>query len=192
MQWAYLNFRNGGRAGNLQSSDYPGSVADYQIVDVNESPGWRNVYDSLDYDPQTHFYLLKRKNLAARTPIASFEVRHTTTTEEYISLAQGSADTLLGKSLYAGYKLSLSSPVKPFRAWIVFTVFDKDRKTLCYERIPLDWLRTEWKGEENNLISGMFISQLPDSAHSFVTYLWNIDKKPLEISDGKMELFELH
>ena len=59
------------------------------------------------------------------------------------------------------------------------------------ERIPLDWLRTAWGDEKNNLVQGMYLPHLPDSSGNFVTYLWNIDKKPLEISDGKMELFEL-
>jgi hypothetical protein len=191
MQWAYLNFRHGGTAGIVQYSDYPGILADYQIADIIENPSWRDMYDSLDYDHQTGFYLLKRKTPAARIPISSFMISNVSTSEEYISFGQGAADTLRGKQLYAGYRLSIKSPVKPLRAWIVFTAFDKDRKTLCYERIPLDWLRTEWKGENDDLVTGIFIPPIPDQADRFVTYLWNIDKKPLEILHGTLELFVL-
>ncbi len=191
MQWAYLNFRHGGTEGIVQYADYPGTLADYQIAGISENPDWCSTYDSLDYDPQTHFYLLKRKTPAARIPLSSFQISSISTSEEYVSFGQASADSLRGKKLYAGYRISVTSPVKPLRAWIVFTVFDKDRNALCYERIPLDWLRTAWKGENSDVVSGLFIALLPDSAHTFVTYLWNIEKKPLEISTCTVEFFEL-
>ncbi|MDD5507683.1 MAG: hypothetical protein PHD25_05050 [Bacteroidales bacterium] len=191
MQWAYQNFRHGGPAGIIQYSDYPGTIADYQIAGITENPDWLNTYDSLDYDPQTGFYLFKRKTPALRLPVSSFQISNVSTSEEFISFAQGSADTLKGKSLYAGYRLSIISSAKPLRAWIVFTAFDKDRATLCYERIPLDWQRTAWKAENSDVVSGLFIALLPDSAHTFVTYLWNIEKKPLEISTCTVEFFEL-
>ncbi|HOW26053.1 MAG TPA: hypothetical protein PK711_10325 [Bacteroidales bacterium] len=192
MQWAYLNFRHGGTGGIVQYADYPGTLADYQIAGISENPDWRSTYDSLDYDPQTNFYLLKRRTPAARTPLSSFQLSSISTSEEYVSFGQASADTLKGKKLYAGYRISVTSPAKPLRAWIVFTVFDKDRNALCYERIPLDWLRTEWIVENDDLVTGIFIPLIPDQADRFVTYLWNIDKKPLEILHGTIELFVLN
>ncbi|HNS17037.1 MAG TPA: hypothetical protein PKI34_04345 [Bacteroidales bacterium] len=193
MQWAYLNFRNGGNAGVVQSSDYPGQIADYQIVDIRVNSEWKTNYDSLDFDPQTGFYLLKRKSVLHRNLIADVPVRATAQAsyEEFMDLGHGDLDTLIGKSLYAGYKLSVSSPVKPLQVWVVFTVLAKDRKVLRYEHIPLNWLRTEWPGEEHPLINGLYLSELPDSAQTYVTYLWNIKKVPVEITGGQFELYDL-
>ncbi|MBP6978643.1 MAG: hypothetical protein PHD61_10225 [Bacteroidales bacterium] len=193
MQWAYLNFRNGGTAGIVQGSDYPGYIADYQIIDVKEFPEWRTIYDSINYDPQTHYYLLKHKIRPEPNHRATFrtEPMIKTTSEEFIKLGRGSASTLRGKALHAGYRLTLASPEEPLRAWIVFTVVDSNDKVLRYERIPLDWLRTSWNGEKDNLVNGMFIPWLPDSAHLFSTYLWNIEKKPVRIVEGQFDLFEL-
>ncbi len=193
MQWAYLNFRNGGTAGVVQSSDYPGYIADYQIMGTKELPGWQNVYDSINYDPQTRYCLLKRKVKAEQIHRATFHTEPMTkvTNEEFIKLGRGSAGTLRGKSLYAGYRLTLASPEKPLRAWIVFTVFDSGNRAVSYERIPLDWLKTSWNGEKDNLVNGLYIPRLPESAEFFTTYLWNIDKKPVQIAEGQFDLFEL-
>lgn len=190
MQWAYLNFRNGGQAAPLQSADYPGSLADYQIVDIRENPDMIRTYDSVDYDPVTQFFLLKRKIRLERSLLADFQVVPSEkTTKEYIQLGQGNTDTLTGRSLYAGYCLSLYSAEKPLRAWIVFTIFDRNRQALRYERIPLDWLKTEWKGRKNELMNGFYLHQLPDDAYTYITYLWNIEKVPLQINDGICELY---
>jgi hypothetical protein len=193
MQWAWLNYRNGGREGVVQSTDYPGDIADFQIIDPKIRPGLSEIYDSIDADDQTGFYLLKRISPSVRKPIAHYPVQVTSgwTTEEYYPISSGKVDTLQNRSLYAGYRLSIISHQQPFRAWVVITVFDKDRKTLCYERIPLDWLRDEWNDPDDLFIHGLYIDSIPSNAFSYTTYLWNIDQKPFRISEGSFGLFEL-
>jgi hypothetical protein len=193
MQWAWLNYRNGGREGVVQSTDYPGDIADFQIIDPKIRSGLSEIYDSIDADDQTGFYLLKRISPSVRKPIAHYPVQVTSgwTTEEYYPISSGKVDTLQNRSLYAGYRLSIISHQQPFRAWVVITVFDKDRKTLCYERIPLDWLRDEWNDPDNLFIQGLYLDSIPSNAFSYTTYLWNIDQKPFRISEGSFGLFEL-
>jgi hypothetical protein len=193
MQWAWLNYQNGGNMGMVQSSDYPGDLAGFQIIDINIRPDLRYTYDSLDFDKQTGFYLLQKKFPPALMQIARFPVDSLTdwTQQEYQMLGQLETDTLAGKSLYAGYRFSLISRHNPLKAWVVFCVFDKDRNTLCYERIPLDWLRDTWDDPEDPFINGLYISNIPENASKFVTYIWNIEKEPFRTEGGSCCFFEL-
>src|ERR1035438_9689001 len=78
--------------------------------------------------------------------------------------------------------MTLECPVKPFVAWVVATVNDSTGQNLLYERIPLDWLRTEWKGPGNNFRNVLFLSDLPQGSYNLDTYIWNMDKVPYRVS----------
>lgn len=191
--WSYLDFRNGGRLSDIYSSNYPGYEADFQIVNVNENPGWRYYYDSVDYDKYSGRHLLKRRLPLKKVFISGSGTISTggEIVSGFFSFYEAKVDSLVGKTLYLTYDMAIDCNVKPFVAWIVATVNDSGGKNLLYERIPLDWLRTEWKGPKNNFLNIMFLSDLPPGSDKLATYIWNMDNVPFRISDGKCSVFKV-
>ena len=191
--WSYLNFRNGGKLSQMSTRSYPNLDLDYQITGYANDPDWFALYDSIDYDPQTQFYLVRRKQFLTRKTIQTENniTYQSEVEKEYLLLLKSRADTLSGKSLVVNFSLALSTESKPFDSWVVFFVKDKDKNTLRYERIPFDWLRTDWSNPENPIINTIYVNDLPPESDNYVLFLWNIDKVPYEIVDGKASLFVL-
>lgn len=193
MCWSYWNFKDGGNLCKIYSSDFPGLVEDFQIGILNQNPIWLEYYDSIDYDKYSNFHLLKRKHFLENLFICG-KSGITTNGEiknEYFNLFEIKADTLAGKYLYLGYDLTIFSKQKPFKAWIVIAVSNKEQENLRYEFIALDWLRTKWEGKQSNFINGMLVHELPEDAYSIMTYLWNVNKVPYLIKNGKCSLYEI-
>jgi hypothetical protein len=191
--WSYLDFRNGGKVSNVYSSTYPGYETDFQIVDVKENPDWLNYYDSIDYDKYSGRHLLKRKIPLAKVFISASPPFGTKgkISPDFFLFCQAKVDTLAGKTLFVTYDMTIESDVKPFVAWIVATVSDSSGNNLLYERIPLDWLRTEWKGSNSHFVNVMFLSDLPPAAFRLDTYIWNMEHAPFTIRNGKVSIFRL-
>lgn len=190
--WYYINFRNGGQLGVMNTPDYPRLIEDFQIRKLNENPTLPQYYDSIDYDKYSELYLWKRKHFIQKSLLSTTEI--TTggkTTNEFFEFINGPVDSLAGKTLFFSYDLSIFSKQKPFEAWVVVTVFDKEENTLRYEFISLDWLKTERNGESHNFINAMLVYNLPKESHRLVTYLWNQRKVPFSIKDGKCFLYEI-
>lgn len=191
--WNYWDFRNGGNLNKIQTSDFPGNSADFQISDENSLSKFLDNYNILETDNHSKLSILKRKKLLDKTMIYVVNKINTKgqTTEEYFGFLDINADTLVGKRLLINYDFSLLSKIKAFNAFIVITVFDKDRNSLQYIYYSLYRAKTFWTGENSNLNICLYIPKLTKESHSLVTYIWNIDKLPFKIKNGKCEVFEL-
>ncbi len=193
LMWSYLNFRNGGKLSQMNTRSYPSLDLDYQITGYENDPDWFELYDSIDYDPQTQFYLVKRKKALPRKLVQSRDniIHKEKPQREFFSLLKGRADTLIGKSLVVGFSLAVSAESKPFESWVVFTVKDKNKKTLRYERIPFDWLRTDWSNPENRMVNSIYVNELPPESDKYFLFVWNINKVSYQIINGKASVFVL-
>ncbi|MCF6341686.1 MAG: glycosyltransferase family 39 protein [Bacteroidales bacterium] len=192
--WSYLNFRNGGKLSQMSTRSYPSMDMDFQITGYPNDPDWFTLYDSIDYDAQTQFYLVKRKQLLHRKIIQlrTGIVHKDKPNREYFSLLEGRADTLTGKSLVMSFNLAVRTENKPFDSWVVFTVKDKNKKTLRYERVPFNWLRTDWSNPEKQMVNTIYVKDLPPESDTYILFVWNIDKVPYEIVDGEAAVFVLN
>ncbi|MCF6341307.1 MAG: hypothetical protein L3J31_00690 [Bacteroidales bacterium] len=191
--WSYLNFRNGGKLNQMSTRSYPAMDLDFQITGYPDDPDWFILYDSIDYDPQTQFYLVKRKQQLPKKLLQSKDgiVHKEKPNREYFSLLEGRADTLIGKSLLVSFNLAVQTANKPFDSWVVFTVKDKNKQTLRYERVPFNWLRTDWSNPENRMTNTIYVKDLPPESDKYILFVWNIDKVPYEIPDGEAAVFVL-
>jgi hypothetical protein len=191
--WSYLNYRKGGNLSEVYYSNYPGYECDFQIADISDNPAWRNYYDSVDYDKYSGRQLLKRRLPLKKILIASSPTFSTggEVKPEFFQFFRSKVDSLAGQTLYLTYDMTLECPVKPFVAWVVATVNDSTGQNLLYERIPLDWLRTEWKGPGNNFRNVLFLSDLPQGSYNLDTYIWNMDKVPYRVSNGRFTLYKV-
>ncbi len=193
LMWSYLNFRNGGKLNQMTTRRYPSMDLDYQITGYKNDPDWFSLYDSIDYDPQTQFYLAKRKQALPKKLVQSRKgvIHKEKPKMEYFSILEGRADTLIGKSLLVSFNLAVSTESKPFESWVVFNVKDKNNKGLRYERIPFDWLRTDWSNPENPMVNTIYVKDLPPESDNYILFVWNINKVPYQILDGEASVFVL-
>ncbi|MCX6249463.1 MAG: hypothetical protein NTX61_01805 [Bacteroidetes bacterium] len=191
--WSYLDYRKGGWLSEIYYSDYPGLAADFQIVTTSQNPRWRDFYASIDYDKYSGRELLQRKN-PLQMVMAGSGVNISTggfTDTEYFTLYEQKTGLLAGKPLCITLDLSLECKAKPFVAWIVTTVVDNKGTAFSYERIPLDWMRSEWKGPGNNLKDVMLVPEVPAGATKVATYLWNMEKVPYSLNNGNFVLYTI-
>src|SRR5690606_17909246 len=90
-----------------------------------------------------------------------------------------------------GAELTLDAKASPFIAWLSATVFDADGNSLYQEYIALDWLKKDWNGEENNLLQGTLLHNVPENAKTLKFYIWNIENASYSIPNGKCYLYNL-
>jgi len=190
--WSYLCFKDGGNLAQVYSGSYPGLDTDFQIAKAEEIPNWRTYYDSLDYDRTSGLYLLKRnqkinKKFLFKSDIAPMD----TDAPGFFNYLQRDCADLKGKSLYMELDLHFESKIKPFRAWVVAEVVTDKHETLRYEFLALDWLKTDWSGEQGKLKNILQVHELPDEAKTLKVYLWNIDHVPFMVKASSISFYEL-
>lgn len=191
--WSMWDYRHGGTQSAIYHTSYPGLEADFQIVNVEEYPRWLEYYDTLDHERVNDRYLLKRKHFLEKRRLFERDNISTggETSLEYFRLYECGVDSLAGRSLYVTADMNIESPARPFEAWLVFHLMDKDRNELRYEFISLDWIRESWKGETSHFLNGMIIHDLPPESAILNVYLWNIRSRPYTLSSASVGYYEL-
>jgi len=191
--WSYLDYLHGGVASPVFFTHFPDYLADFQIVNLKMISGWQQYYDTIDYDPVSERHLLKiRMKHPSNTLISSRIEAIRKNNSEFIPIAEGLADTLRNKSLRVRLCFGLYSANKPFNSRIVFDVWDKNHKSLRYEYIQLNWLRNFWDGTAGNFNNCMLVYQVPPKASEYKIYIWNIDQKEVDLSEGYVLIDEIN
>lgn len=193
--WYYMNHQDGGKRGRLHWTNHPATDADVQLICPcrMENPMVRELYDSTYYDQAADLILWKRKEPLKKILEKTVIVEPVKKTKsEYYGLLNLAADSFINKTIYIGVEMTLDADAEPFRSRLVATADQEaEPKNLVYEFIQLDWLRKSWKGEENNVLQGTLIHQVPENAESISFYLWNPDTTTFSIRNGKCYLYEL-
>lgn len=189
--WSFQDYSTGGTESPLTWHDYPGKIADFQVVDARDLPLFIKDYQVIDQYPASSMYLLERVPLLKK--IAVFQQQGIRTgpdnKDEYFNLIRLKVDSLIGKSLYIGYEGKIHSDQVPFEAWIVADVKDASGKSLQYVNFGLNWHRKCWKGTSSYIKNGLVLNELPLGSETLVLYLWNINKVPFSIKDFNATLF---
>ncbi len=191
--WSYLCFKDGGHYPQIFSSGYPGLETDYQIARAEEIAGWRTYYDSLDYDRTSGLYLIKRKTSLSKELLLSTKVGPLKIPDSigFVGFYEGECSKLAGKTIYFTIDMQILSPATPLRAWIVAEAVTQQHKTLRYEFLALDWLKSSWCAGRSHLMNVMLMDNIPEEAWKLKVYLWNIDRVHIEISGGSIGFYEL-
>ena len=190
--WSYLDYLHGGVASSIFFTHFPDYMADFQIVNLKMIPGWQTVYDTVDYDPVSERHLLKVQKEHIYDALITRSIPETANCcSEFVPLAEGSADTLQNKCIRLDLKFALFSAQKPFNGRVVCDIWDKQHKSLRYEYIQFNWLRNVWDGEIDNFSNCMLVYNIPPEAAEYHIYIWNIDKTPVSINQGRIRINEL-
>lgn len=194
LTWAFMNYKRGNGLNLVYSTDYPNVNADFQLAMMKDRTDWLQDYDSLDYDPYSEIWLLKKKepvklNFIFQSPV---DLNAERTNNEYWNFYDGSVDSLSGKTLLLTVDMSFTSYTKPYVGRVVVSVEDKNHETLRYEYVQLDYFRNEWKGEPHNFHQNIIIHTLPAEADRMVVYFWNILGMEYSIKDATCKIEEMN
>lgn len=191
LRWAYLNYREKAQMPMIHCSSYPDYQADFQIVYPDENPGWWLMYDSIDADRISGLYLLERKTKLKRNKLTTNNINPSIqmTNEEYFAISRGNVDTLDQINLFAEFELQIECADRSFDGWIVFVVSDSEGNQIRYERVMLNWYNQEWVSGEGSLRTGLLITDLPEDASTYLTYIWNLNKKEFAVKTLNYSLF---
>jgi len=193
--WYYLNNRAGGNQGKIHTNFHITLDADFQIVrdgKIKDSTLF-NYYTPVLSDPDTKLTLFERNNRLKKQLIYQSPIQPTNgfVSDEYHNIIEFEIDSLIGEALYIGTELTLDTKEKPFTSWLAATINDAEGNSLYQEYIPLDWIKKDWNGTENNLLQGTILHDIPAEAKIIKFFIWNIDKTSFFIPNGKCYLYRL-
>lgn len=194
--WYYMNYRDEGVQGRLHWTEHPTLDADVQFICPSrmDDPLVREYYDSIYFDKAANLVYWKRKNFLEKTILQTQDVVPIENTKlDYYTLMKVPADSLIDQTVFMGVEMTLDAEAVPFRSRLVVAVDreEGDPTNLAYEYIQLDWIRKSWKGEENNVLQGSLIHNVPEGAETIAIYLWNPDTTSYSIKNGKCYLYKL-
>lgn len=188
----YYNFKNGGELNHFYEHDYPGRIADFQIVDTSESINFTKEYEVVDHDEITNYSLIKRKERTVKKKLfeTTFNGSNGSTNQEYFDFFKNEnvGNSLKEKAVLLKFDFKLKSSAIPFNARLVIDLSDENGKNLFYDYFPLGWTKTEWDGTFNY---HMYIHTIPKETKKIVVYLWNINGKEFEVSKGTIKFEEI-
>ena len=193
--WYYMNNRDGGNQGKIHTNYHIALDADFQIVRnerINDSTLF-DYYTPVVNDPSTKLTLFERNKRLRKELIYTADARPTNgiVSDEFHNILEIEIDTLRDATIYLGAEITLLAESKPFTSQLAVTINDSTGSSLYLDYIPLDWIKKNWDGTQNNLLQGALLHHIPLDAKILKFYIWNIDKTPFSIPDGKCYLYQL-
>ncbi len=191
--WAYYDYKNGGRCNLIDYANFPSLTQVYQILDVQLYPEITKWYDTLDYEPISHLALMKRKKPVSKKLLKTITVTpsNVVISKQFFNLFK-QKNNITNHNFLFDVKLSVWSNSKPLTMWLVLQALNNNHKSTIYKFMPLDWLKDKWQGKKNNLKQSFFSGKIPASTKIMKLYLWNINKQPFSILDGKIYIYKIN
>jgi len=189
----YLNYKHNGA---LNYMDYPDAMimdADFYITEKPVMKYCLPYYQVIDSDKHSIFVLLKRIQPVTRRPVLNYDKcsAQMDTNSQYFNFcmlkdtAFNSHDPL---SVEVNFKITEGE--MPTFCWLVMSLDSAEGKTVCYKRIPLNKIKSNWvDGTSEDLI--LTTDVLPKRVHRLVCYLWNLRHQRLKVEVNYVRLFQL-
>ena len=191
LAWNYQNFQHGGNLGLLSCQNHPQSNSDFQMTVTKDLGQSQSLYETIDYDTFSNLSLLKRKSKLKRLQLIDTVLANSEINAEFTDLFTVKVDTLGLSNLLLGTQCSIQSTAKPLLVWLVVTATDSAGKQIYYESLPLDWMKTTWKGDFHNFSTNIQIHQLPKDSKWLKCYFWNRKRSEFLLKDGSFTLCKL-
>ncbi|MCD4696115.1 MAG: hypothetical protein K8S16_07720 [Bacteroidales bacterium] len=189
--WAIYNYMDSSKCNLINYADSSSKTDDFLIANYDANPEWRNLYDSLDYDPFSDKHLLRRKFPATKIRFGVND-RITTdslTTKTFYKLYEGYINKISGKEILVTLNMTLETIEPPFTGYIVFDIFDNKHKSVYYSVNALHRIKKSWDGTPNNFNYSFKTKPAPDNCLKLRVYFWSKNKQPYLIRDGKLSAY---
>lgn len=192
LRWTYMSYRDDGNMGKMQSVIFPSYAEDYQVAHPGRYPGWRDLYDSIDFYRVSGIYLLKRKHPAKEILIKKFDdVRTDGTTETlfFPLIPESTMDTSVTIFRFR-FDLEISCEARPFQAYIVSEMCDKENNVVSYATYGINWFYYDLRNENSRVMNDL-MARAPASAAFMKLYIWNIGRNSFRIKNGTIHIYSV-
>lgn len=193
MNYAFLNYRGGGLLNPMDEGTPMCMNCDYYIALEEEKPYYERFYDEVLYDKYWGRVLLKRKQPLERREIPALtqSYRGFAGSDEFYEFLRVGDSLLPGRNcLEADMSITFKKAPAPFKAFLVFQVNDEQNNGVYYKRALLNWLADDLSGSTRRI--KLTTGPLPAKISSVIVYLWNIDKKEMDMVLNDLKIYELH
>lgn len=191
--YAFLNYKSSVKLNHMTSPEALQMNCDYALAYKQDRPWYDRYYSELAVDNDWDFRLLKR-----RTPLTRQLLFEFTTVPEFSGNAEyynafEKLDTTFNSEdpLLAEFEFSVSKAPEPLNAWLVLQLDDgSEQGNNQFVRIPLNLVKYDWN-ETNHFTLSIVSGNIPLKVKRIVAYLWNIDKKEINIKVNTFKLFQI-
>jgi hypothetical protein len=190
--FGFMNYNNPAKLNHITSPEALQMNCDYALAYKADKPYYNRYYREIDTEPYWDFVLLERIKPIERLTIAdSAGYPAIKSTPEYYNFFEITDTSFKTENpLQADIKLTYRNVPVPFNAWLVLQVDGTDGGTMLV-RTPLNLVKHNLNGTSKftlSLVSG----NLPAKIKRLVVYLWNIDKKEIELNVDSFRLYQLY
>jgi hypothetical protein len=189
--YGFLNYLEGGQLNHCTSPESLQMNCDYAIAPAADSVEYKKYYVEVERDDFWGFRLLRRRLPITRTTL--FESRDSASfvgEGEYHNAFE-ILDTNLSFSgpLQASFEAGFKAVPVPFNGWLVLQADAVSPDSSMLVRVPLNLVRHDWNGMPCRL--DIVTGNAPSRIKRLVAYLWNIDKKPVDLRFTSFRLYRL-
>lgn len=179
----FFNYNSTQKISHLTAPEALQMNCDYAIAYKQDSTYYQPYYDEIDREDDWGYRLLKRKQpLEREALLRAVAPLYFKGAGEYYNLFE-QLDTTLNFSapLTVEIELSVKQAPEPFNAWLVLEVNDATGTNRIFVRTPLNMVYGNWNGV-SHFKTSITTGTAPQNIKRMVCYLWNIDKKELDIT----------
>lgn len=193
MNYTFANYRGGSM---LNLMDSPGEMhmnCDYYYALKVEEPWYRHFYEEIEQDERWGRVLLRRKQKIQRRDIEGLSrgQQHYAGNAEFHEFLRFDSSALSSQNcIEAEIVMKFNKVPKPFNAFLVFSLDDANKSALQYKPAILYWIADDLNGQTRRL--RLTSAAIPSGFKQGVVYLWNIDKKEIDITLEELRVRELN
>jgi hypothetical protein len=189
--YGFQNYNSHDKLNHMTAPEALQMNCDYAVAYAQDREYYDGYYSEILSDEHWGFRLIKRKSGIKRELLFEKKGNHISSGNEYHNFFE-ILDTLFdsGGPLMAEIDFSCVEVPVPFNAWLVLQVDGDGSGDNIFIRTPLNLVHQDWNGQAS--IQGLVSGNIPLRVKRMVAYLWNIDKKKIEITINAVRLFRLH
>jgi hypothetical protein len=189
--YGFQNYRSAVKTSHMTAPEALQMNCDLALAYAQDRTYYAPFYTELAADEDWGFRLLKRKTPIKRELLFSANNIDLKGSAEFYNVFE-KTDTTFGtvNPLEGYFVFTCAKAPVPFNAWLVIQVDAADSTGSVFVRAPLNLLGYDFNGAQlfaTKLVTG----NIPLKIKRIVAYLWNIDKKELEIRVDHFDLNRL-
>lgn len=191
--YGFLNYKSSVKLNHVTSPEALQMNCDYAVAYIQDKPWYDAYYTELAVDNDWGFRLLKRKTPVARKLLLSYDqISLFTGAGEYFNAFEKLDTTFNSENpLLAEFNFNVEKAPEPLNAWLVLQVDDgTGQDNNQFLRIPLNLVKFDWNGTKSFTLS-IVSGNIPLKIKRIVAYLWNIDKKEINMKMNSFRLYQL-
>lgn len=192
--YGFLNYKSSVKLNHMTAPEALQMNCDYALAYKQDKPFYDRYYEELAEDNYWDFRLLKRRTLIERKLL--YETRSSVNFKgpgEYYNTFERLDTTFNSENpVLAEFTFDVNNAPEPFNAWLVLQVDDgTENGSNSLVRVPLNLIKYYWNSTKACTIS-LTSPNMPRKIKRIVAYLWNIDKKELDITVTSFRLYQLN